>query len=48
MRWRQPYEAARKLLMDPERLSSMGMAAGKIAVVDAAEQIYGVIQELAK
>ncbi len=42
------YEAAKKLLMDPEQLSSMGMAAGKIAVVDAAEQIYGVIQELAK
>ena len=42
------YEAAKALLSDPQRLKDMRTAARKMAVVDAAEQIYGVIQELTK
>lgn len=42
------YETAKALLQDPEKLKAMRTAARKMAVVDAAEQIYGVIQELAK
>jgi len=42
------YEAARSLLTDQEALRRMRTAARKMAVVDAAEQIYGVIQELTK
>ncbi len=42
------YETVKALLADPERLRSMRTAARKMAVVDAAEQIYGVIQELTK
>ena len=41
------YELAKSLLDDPERLRAMRAAARKMAVVDAAEQIYGVIRELA-
>ena len=41
------YELAQSLLDDPERLRAMRTAARKMAVVDAAEQIYGVIRELA-
>ena len=41
------YELAQSLLDDPERLRAMRAAARKMAVVDAAEQIYGVIRELA-
>ena len=40
------YEAAKALLSDPERLREMRIAARKMAVVDATEQIYQVIQEL--
>lgn len=40
------YETAKALLQDPERLRAMRTAARKMAVVDAAEQIYGVIREL--
>lgn len=40
------YELAKELLQDPDRLRSMGAAAGRMAVVDAAEQIYGVIRTL--
>ena len=42
------YETAQKLLKDQERRSSMRSALRQIAVVDAAEQIYGVLLELAK
>lgn len=42
------YETVKELLQDEDRLRAMRMAARKLAVVDAAEQIYGVIQELAK
>ena len=42
------YETVKNLLSDKERLRTMGAAAAKVAVVDAAEQIYGVIQELAR
>lgn len=41
------YELVKELLQDPVRLRSMGAAAGRMAVVDAAEQIYGVIRTLA-
>jgi len=41
------YDAAKALLENPEKLRAMGAAAGKMAVVDAAEQIYAVIRELA-
>ena len=41
------YEAAKELLSDPERLRAMRAAARNMAVVDAAEQIYGVICQLA-
>ena len=40
------YALAKELLQDPARLHSMAAAAGRMAVVDAAEQIYGVIQTL--
>ena len=42
------YETAQKLLKDQARRSSMRSALRQIAVVDAAEQIYGVLLELAK
>ncbi|MGO5115318.1 UDP-N-acetylglucosamine--N-acetylmuramyl-(pentapeptide) pyrophosphoryl-undecaprenol N-acetylglucosamine transferase [Candidatus Avoscillospira sp. LCP25S3_F1] len=42
------YETARKLLEDRARRSAMRSALRQIAVVDAAEQIYGVLLELAK
>ena len=42
------YETAKELLSDAEKLRAMRMAAGKLAVVDSAERIYGVIRELAK
>lgn len=42
------YETARKLLEDQERRSTMRSALRQVAVVDAAEQIYGVLLELAK
>ena len=42
------YETARKLLEDQERRSAMRSALRQVAVVDAAEQIYGVLLELAK
>lgn len=42
------YDTVKQLLQDEERLRSMRMAAQKLAVVDAAERIYGVILELAK
>lgn len=41
------YETVRSLLQDKERLQGMAMAAAGMAVVDSAEQIYGVIRELA-
>ena len=41
------YEAAKSLLVDKDRCREMRVAAGKLAVVDSAEQIYGVIRELA-
>lgn len=40
------YETARQLLRDPEKLRAMRAAARNMAVVDAAEQIYGVIRQL--
>ncbi len=40
------YETAKALLRDPEKLRAMRTAARKMAVVDAAERIYGVIREL--
>lgn len=42
------YETAKSLLSDPARLRSMRAAARSMAVVDATEQIYGVIRELAQ
>lgn len=42
------YETARSLLSDPTRLKEMRMAARRLAVVDAAEQILAVIRDLAK
>ena len=42
------YKTVKELLADPERLRGMRSAARKMAVVDAAEQIYGVIRELAE
>jgi len=42
------YEAAKSLLQDPGKLRSMRTAARSMAVVDSAEQICGVIRELAK
>ena len=41
------YETVKALLHDPEQLRAMRAAARKMAVVDATEQIYGVIRELA-
>ena len=41
------YETARELLSDPDRLREMRLAARRLAVVDAAEQILQVIRELA-
>lgn len=41
------YEAAKELLNDRDRCRAMRVAAKKLAVVDSAEQIYGVIRELA-
>lgn len=41
------YETARALLSDPDRLREMRLAARRLAVVDAAEQILQVIRELA-
>ena len=41
------YETAKALLADSDALRSMRAAARKMAVVDAAEQIYAVIRELA-
>ena len=41
------YETAKALLSDPARLKEMRMAARRLAVVDAAEQILAVIRELA-
>lgn len=40
------YETVKTLLQDPETLATMGKNARKMAVVDAAEQIYGVICRL--
>ena len=42
------YETVKELLADPERLRGMRSAARNMAVVDATEQIYGVIRELAE
>ena len=42
------YAAAKSLLSDPVRLREMRSAARSVAVVDAAEQIYNVIRELAE
>jgi len=42
------YETVRELLADKERLRAMRSAARSMAVVDAAEQIYAVIRELAE
>lgn len=42
------YETAQKLLKDQERRSAMRSALRQVAVVDAAEQIYSVLLELAK
>ena len=42
------YEAARDLLADPARCAAMRSALRALAVVDSAEQIYGVLLELAK
>ena len=42
------YEAVKALLADKERLRAMRAAAGNMAVVDATEQIYAVIRELAQ
>lgn len=42
------YETVKALLADEERLRAMRSAARKMAVVDAAERIYGVIRELAE
>ncbi len=42
------YEAARALLGDPARRAAMRTALRELAVVDSAEQIYGVLLELAK
>lgn len=42
------YEAAKTLLEDRERLRSMRAAAGRLAVVDATEQIYQVMRELTR
>ena len=41
------YETARELLSDPDRLREMRLAARRLAVVDAAEQILQVIRDLA-
>ena len=41
------YETVKALLNDQEKLRAMRSAARKMAVVDATEQIYGVIRELA-
>ncbi len=41
------YETAKELLGDEQRLRQMRIAAKKLAVVDATEQIYRVIQSLA-
>ena len=41
------YETARALLSDPDRLREMRLAARRLAVVDAAEQILQVIRDLA-
>lgn len=40
------YRAAKELLENPERLRQMRAAARSMAVVDSAEQIFGVIREL--
>lgn len=40
------YETAKTLLEDPERLRSMRAAAHRLAVLDAAERILAVLQEL--
>ncbi len=40
------YEAAKALLNDPQRLKEMRLAARRLAVVDAAEQILAVIRRL--
>ena len=40
------YEAAKALLSDPEKLRTMRTAARKMAVVDATEQIYGVMRSI--
>ena len=42
------YETVCTLLKDRQKLRDMSMAAAKLAVVDSAEQIYGVIRELAQ
>ena len=42
------YETGQKLLRDQERRSAMRSALRQVAVVDAAEQIYSVLLELAK
>ena len=42
------YGTAQKLLKDQERRSAMRSALRQVAVVDAAEQIYSVLLELAK
>ncbi len=41
------YAAAKELLLNPKRLKAMRSAARAMAVVDSAEQIYGIIRELA-
>lgn len=41
------YETAKALLQNPKQLEQMGRNAGKMAVVDAAEQIYAVIRQIA-
>ena len=40
------YEAAKTLLADREKLRNMRISAGKMAVVDATEQIFQVMKEL--
>ena len=40
------YEAAKALLSDPEKLRAMRIAARNMAVVDATEQIYGVMRSI--
>jgi len=42
------YETVTQLLADRQKLRDMGTAAAKLAVVDSAEQIYGVIRQLAR